>query len=120
MKWRASCARPCQQAKQRIALELNQRRLVLRETRPAREMVHDEVQSRLLAQQQAIQVNIEKLAGIFSRPFSGLPVVHYVACPLAPSLFPRNVQVYPYTPAACFSPAANRSLFCLTSSTLEM
>ena len=35
-----------QLAKQRIALELNQRRLVLRETRPAREMVHDEVQVR--------------------------------------------------------------------------
>ena len=35
-----------QLAKQRIALELNQRRLVLRETRPARETVHDEVQVR--------------------------------------------------------------------------
>jgi hypothetical protein len=35
---------------------------VLRESRPARETVHDEVQSRLISQQRALQSNIEKLS----------------------------------------------------------
>lgn len=50
-----------QLAKQKLALDLNQRRLLVRETRPERETTHDEVQSRLVSQQRALQANIDKL-----------------------------------------------------------
>lgn len=50
-----------QLTKQKMALDLNQRRLQVRETRPGREKTHDEVQARLIAQQRAIQSNIDKL-----------------------------------------------------------
>lgn len=49
-------------AKQKLALDLNQRRLAVRENRPARETTHDEVQSRLISQQRALQANIENLS----------------------------------------------------------
>lgn len=49
-------------AKQKLALDLNQRRLMVRESRPARETTHDDVQSRLVSQQRALQANIEKLS----------------------------------------------------------
>ena len=49
-------------AKQKLALDLNQRRLLARERRPARETTHDEVQARLITQQRAIQMNIDKLS----------------------------------------------------------
>ena len=38
-------------ARQKSALELNQKRLVVRDGRPTRELTHDEVQSKLVAQQ---------------------------------------------------------------------
>jgi len=49
-------------ARQKSALELNQKRLVVRDGRPTRELTHDEVQSKLVAQQKVLMGSIDKLS----------------------------------------------------------